>query len=131
MKKKIKSKLDNDKMDICPSYEKSINDLCKEKIIYVNQLIDLSDFIIRELKKCCTIAIDTKFFDNYFKNNNSDYIYTAIDNFLSNYLDIDDKGKKIITTQTSKNRNIQLSKNNLITQLINELYKNLNLSELK
>ena len=129
--KKIKSKLDNDKMDICSSYEKSRNDLSYEKIMYVNQLIDLSDFIINELKKYCTIAIDTKFFDNYFKNNNSDYLYTAIDNFLSNYLDIDDKGKKIITNQTSKNRNIQLYKNHLITQLIDELYKNLNLSEFK
>ena len=129
--KKIKSKLGNDKMDICPSYEKSKNDLCYEKIIYVNQLIDLSDFIINELKKHCTIEIDTKFFDIYFKNNNSDYIYTAIDNFLSNYLDIDDKGKKIITNQTSKNRKIQISKNHLINQLIDELYKNLNLSELK
>lgn len=123
--KKIKSKLDNDKMDICPIYEKSKEDLCCEKIIYVNQLTDLSDFIIHELKKCCSIEIDTKYFELYFKNNNSDNIYTAIDNFLSNYLDIDDKGKKIITNHTSKIRNIQLHKNNLITQLIDELYKNL------
>jgi len=130
--KKIKSKLDNDKMDICSSYEKSKNDLYSEKINNVNQLINLSDFIIHELKKCCTIEINTQFFDNYFKNNNSDILYNAIDNFLSNYLKIDDKGKRIITNQTSNNNNNNiLFKNNLITQLIDELYKNLNQSYLR
>ena len=129
--KKIKNKLDNDKMDICSSYEKSKNDLYYEKVINVNKLINLSNFIFNELKKYCRIEIDSKFFEHYFNYNNSDTIFAAIDNFLSNYLNIDDKGKKIITNKTPMNKNILLYKNNLITQLIDELYKNLNLLELQ